>query len=164
MPHLVQEPQSIAPPGKIIQALKENLFDGSWFPAVPDPLLSDCVMSSRGAFTIAHSLNMPYGWFSYEMSTVWDLIALITLQCEEQMIKKKKKKDVSRVNKYSVSVLEYLFSVYLYSFIRDTKASYARIFILTLKDRMQPMKRRTAKTRHMLLVDMISSLYGNVPG
>lgn len=78
--------------------------------------------------------------------------------------KKKKKTDVSRVNKYSVSVLEYLFSVYLYSFIRDTKASYARIFILTLKDRMQPMKRRTAKTRHMLLVDMISSLYGNVPG
>lgn len=69
------------------------------------------------------------------------------------------KKKSSRVNKYSVSVLEYL-----YSFIRDTKASYARIFILTLKDRMQPMKRRTAKTRHMLLVDMISSLYGNVPG
>lgn len=29
---------------------------------------------------------------------------------------------------------------------------------LTLKERMQPMKRRTAKTRHMLLVDMMSSL------
>lgn len=29
---------------------------------------------------------------------------------------------------------------------------------LALKERMHPMKMRTAKTRHMLLVDMMSSL------
>lgn len=65
----------------------------------------------------------------------------------------------------SEQILSECSGVFVFVFvIRDTKASYSRIFILTLKDRMQPMKRRTAKTRHMLLVDMISSLYGNVPG
>jgi hypothetical protein len=48
--------------------------------------------------------------------------------------------------------------------VSPCKGEVLRRWRCTLKERIQPTKSSTAKTRHALLVDMMSSLYGNVPG
>lgn len=59
-------------------------------------------------------------------------------------------------------IYHYISEVYLFlcicTVLKIIQMDDKRLDGLTLKERMQPMKSRTAKTRHMLLVDMMSSL------